>query len=123
MQTFSVSFNYISRNLLIGTGIFMIRHIKRYNVLSHVQHFGPHGLYPTRFLCPWNFPARILESGAISFTTGSFLLRDRICVFFLIIYFTYYIYIYNIYVYYIYILYIYIFHRYPVCIIDPVPLF
>ena len=116
MQTFSVSFHYISRNLLIGTGMFMIRHIKRYNVLSHVQHFGPHGLYSTRFLCPWNFPARILESGAISFTTGSFLPRDRICIFFLLHYVFHILYIY------IYI-YIYIFHRYPVCIIDSVPLF
>ena len=29
---------------------------------------SPHGLKPTRLLCPWNFPARILEWVAIPFS-------------------------------------------------------
>ena len=37
---------------------------------------GPHGLQPTRFLCPWDFPARILEWVAISFSRRSFRPRD-----------------------------------------------
>ena len=31
----------------------------------------PHGLWPTRLLCPWDFQARILERVAISFSGGS----------------------------------------------------
>ena len=31
----------------------------------------PHGLLPTRLLCPWDFPGRILEWFAISFSRGS----------------------------------------------------
>ena len=27
-----------------------------------------HGLQPTRLLCPWDFPARVLEWGAIAFS-------------------------------------------------------
>ena len=30
-------------------------------MLIHVQFLRPHGLQPTRLLCPWDFPARILE--------------------------------------------------------------
>ena len=36
-----------------------------------------HGLWPTRLLCPWNSPARILESIAIPFCRGSCQHRDR----------------------------------------------
>ena len=37
----------------------------------------PHGLYPTRLLCPWGvFQARILEWVAIPFSRGSFWPRD-----------------------------------------------
>ena len=28
----------------------------------------PHGLQPTRLLCPWSFQARVLEWGAIAFS-------------------------------------------------------
>ena len=38
---------------------------------------GPHGLQPTRFLCPWDFPARILEWVAISFSRRSSRPRDQ----------------------------------------------
>ena len=31
----------------------------------------PHGLQPTRLLCPWDFPARVLEWVAIFFSRGS----------------------------------------------------
>ena len=31
----------------------------------------PHGLLPTRLLCPWDFQARMLEWVAISFSRGS----------------------------------------------------
>ena len=33
----------------------------------------PHGLQPIRLLCPWNFPATILEQVAIFFSKGIFL--------------------------------------------------
>ena len=36
----------------------------------------PHGLEPTRLLCPWDFPARILEWTAISFSRKSSQPRD-----------------------------------------------
>ena len=49
-----------------------------------------YGLYPSRLLCPWDSPrkntvhgilhARILERVAISFSRGSFRLRDQIRV-------------------------------------------
>ena len=31
----------------------------------------PYGLQPTRLLCPWNSPGKILERVAISFSLGS----------------------------------------------------
>ena len=37
----------------------------------------------SRPLCPWDFPARILECVAISFSRGSSRPRDRTCVFWL----------------------------------------
>ena len=36
----------------------------------------PHGLKPTRLLCPWNFPGKNTGVGCISFFRGSFL-RDH----------------------------------------------
>ena len=56
--------------------------VLRTQPLSHVQLFcvGPHELYPTRLLCPCDFPARILECAAISFSRGSSWPRDRTCV-------------------------------------------
>ena len=35
-----------------------------------------HGLYPARLLCPWGFPARILEWFDISYSRGSSWPRD-----------------------------------------------
>ena len=32
----------------------------------------PHGLQPTRLLYPWDFPARVLEWGAIAFSACSY---------------------------------------------------
>ena len=40
----------------------------------------PHGLQPTRLLCPWDSPARILEWVAMLFSRGSSRPRDRIHV-------------------------------------------
>ena len=37
----------------------------------------PHGLQPTRLLCPWDTQVRILEWGAISSSTGSSWLMDQ----------------------------------------------
>ena len=37
-----------------------------HSVVSHSSR--PHGLQPTRLLCPWDFPARVLEWGAIAFS-------------------------------------------------------
>ena len=39
-----------------------------------------YGLQPARLLCPWDFPARMLEWAAISFSSGSFWPRDWIWV-------------------------------------------
>ena len=32
---------------------------------------GPHGLWPTRLLCPWDFPGKNAGAGCISFSRGS----------------------------------------------------
>ena len=40
----------------------------------------PCGLYPTRLLCPWGVPARILEWVTMSYSRGSSRLRVWICV-------------------------------------------
>ena len=37
-----------------------------------------YGLQPARFLCPWNFPGRILEWVAISYSRGLSQPRDQI---------------------------------------------
>ena len=37
----------------------------------------PHGLWPARLLCPWNFPGKNLEWVAISFSRGSSRPRDQ----------------------------------------------
>ena len=44
--------------------------------LSCVRCFVTHGLQPTRLLCWWHFPTRILEWVAISSSWVSFQLRD-----------------------------------------------
>ena len=41
---------------------------------------SPHGLQPASLLCPWNFPARILEWVASSFSRGSSWSRVWTCV-------------------------------------------
>ena len=41
----------------------------------------PHGLWPARLLCPWNFPGKNLEWVAISFSRGSSRPRDQTQVF------------------------------------------
>ena len=41
--------------------------------LTLLQHYG---LQPTMFLCSWDFPARIMEWAAISFSKGSSRYRD-----------------------------------------------
>ena len=49
-------------------------------VLSHSlvsNSVRPHGLWPTRLLCPWNSPARILEWVAMSSSRGSSQPRDQ----------------------------------------------
>ena len=47
----------------------------RYSVMSNS--LLPHGLQPIRLLCPWNFPGKILEGVAISYSKGSSQPRDR----------------------------------------------
>ena len=46
-------------------------------LLSRVQVFGPRELQPARFLCPWEFQARILEWVVISSSRGSSQLMDQ----------------------------------------------
>ena len=40
----------------------------------------PNGLQPSRPLCPWDFPARILEQVAISFSGGPSQPNDQTCI-------------------------------------------
>ena len=40
----------------------------------------PHGLQPSRLLCPWDSPGKILEWAAISFSRGSSRPRDQTSV-------------------------------------------
>ena len=50
-------------------------------VLSHSvvsNSLQPHGLEPTRLLCPWNFQGRILECHAISYSRDLSWLRDHL---------------------------------------------
>ena len=49
-------------------------HTRTCSVVS--DSLGPYGLQPTRLLCPWNFPRRILEWGAMSSSRGSSQPRD-----------------------------------------------
>ena len=49
----------------------------RAGVLGRVPSLQPRGPQPTRLLCPWNFPATILERVAISYSRGSSRPRDR----------------------------------------------
>ena len=46
-------------------------------LLGHVDSSRPHGPWPTRLRCPWNFPGKILEWVAISFSRGSSWPRDQ----------------------------------------------
>ena len=50
-------------------------------MLSHVQLLQPHGLQPTRLLCPWNFPGANTgvsgKWGAMSHSRGSSKPRDQ----------------------------------------------
>ena len=48
-------------------------------LLSH-SGMSPYELQPASLLCPWSFPARILEWVAISFSRGSSWSRDQTCV-------------------------------------------
>ena len=41
--------------------------------LSRVQPFQPHGLYPTRLLCPWDFPDKDSGVGCRFLLQGIFL--------------------------------------------------
>ena len=42
----------------------------RHSIMS--DSLGPHGLWPTRLLCPWVSPGKILQWVAIPFSRGSF---------------------------------------------------
>ena len=39
--------------------------------------FRPHGLLPTRLLCPWDFPRKNTGVGCLALLQGIFLARDR----------------------------------------------
>ena len=83
-----LSMGNISKNL---ESCFKIRIAQHYAVavcvLSVLVHsvmsypWQPYRLQPTRLLCPQDFPARILEWVAISFSRGSSRPRDQTCVF------------------------------------------
>ena len=47
-------------------------------LLSYVPFLPPHGLYHTRLLSRWKFPARVLECVAISYSRRSSQPRDEI---------------------------------------------
>ena len=40
----------------------------------------PYGSWPTRLLCPWDSPGKILEWVVMPSTRGSFLPRDQACI-------------------------------------------
>ena len=42
----------------------------------YVQLLGPHGLYPTRLLCPWNSPGKNAGVGCHFFLQGIFLTQE-----------------------------------------------
>ena len=46
-------------------------------VLSRVWPLRPHGLWPARLICPWDFSGKILEWVTISFSRGSSQSKDR----------------------------------------------
>ena len=48
--------------------------------LSYLTLWGPHRLQPTRLLCPWDFPARILEWVSVSYSRGSSWPRGQTCI-------------------------------------------
>ena len=41
------------------------------NCFSHVQPFAIHGLYPTRILCPWDYPGKNTRVGCRGFLQGN----------------------------------------------------
>ena len=45
-------------------------------LLSHVRLLLPHGLQPTRLLCPWDSPGKYTKVGCHSFLQGIFLSRN-----------------------------------------------
>ena len=57
--------------------------LQLYCVLGHSvvsDSLQPHGLLPTKLLCPWSFQARILEWVAISYSSRSSPPRDWTCI-------------------------------------------
>ena len=45
---------------------------RKWKLLSHVQHFATHGLYPARLLCPWTSPGKNTGVGSHSPLQGIF---------------------------------------------------
>ena len=58
--------------------IYCIKVKARYSVMPNS--LWPHGLQPTRLLCPWDFPGKNAGMVAISFSRGSSQPRDQIQV-------------------------------------------
>ena len=49
--------------------LFCISHSPKYQLLSRVQLFATHGLYPARLLCPWNSPGENTGVGSQPFSS------------------------------------------------------
>ena len=65
---------YKGNETLSGICLKYSNDVLRHSVMS--DSLWPHGLQPTRLLCPWDYPARILEWVAISSSRGSSWPRD-----------------------------------------------
>ena len=57
---------------------FVSAHVLSCSVVS--DSLQPHGLYPAKLLCPWDFPGKNTGVSHISFSGGSSQPRDRIHV-------------------------------------------
>ena len=76
----------VIHSVLLSSTFFHFLVLYKITCVSHSvvsNSWQPPGLQPTRLLCPWGFPGKILESVAISSSRGSSHLRDRTWVFFI----------------------------------------
>ena len=64
----------VTANVLASTLCLCVCMLSHSVVSNSLQ---PHGLLPARLLCPWNFPGKLLEPVAVSYSRGSSQPRDQ----------------------------------------------